>query len=88
MLIQVMRCSMTVQQAGQDSLPVITEQPNVGGVFYNQDLFEEQGVEVPTTWTEFLDVCKALKDKGIQPLALDSTYAPFLFGLSSCKIHR
>ena len=25
-------------------------------------------------------MCKALKDKGIQPLALDSTYAPFLFG--------
>ena len=61
-------------------LTCITEQPNVGGVFYNQDLFEEAGVEVPTTWTEFLDVCKALKDKGIQPLALDSTYAPFLFG--------
>ena len=61
-------------------LPCITEQPNVGGVFYNQDLFEEAGVEVPTTWDEFLDVCKALKDKGIQPMALDSAYASFFFG--------
>lgn len=61
-------------------LPCITEQPNVGGVYYNQDLFDEAGVEAPTTWAEFLDVCQKLKDNGIQPLALDSTYAPFLFG--------
>lgn len=61
-------------------LPCVTEQPQVGGVYYNQDLFDEAGVEAPTTWDEFLDVCKALKDKGIQPMALDSAYASFFFG--------
>lgn len=61
-------------------LPCVTEQPQVGGVYYNQDLFDEAGVEAPTTWAEFLDVCKALKDKGIQPMALDSAYASFFFG--------
>ena len=61
-------------------LPCVTEQPQVGGIFYNQDLFDEAGVEAPTTWAEFLDVCKALKDKGIQPMALDSAYASFFFG--------
>ena len=61
-------------------LPCVTEQPQVGGIFYNQDLFDEAGVEAPTTWAEFLDVCKALKDKGIQPVALDSAYASFFFG--------
>ncbi len=61
-------------------LPCVTEQPQVGGIFYNQDLFDEAGVEAPTTWDEFLDVCKALKDKGIQPMALDSAYASFFFG--------
>lgn len=59
----------------------ITEQPQVGGVYYNQDLFDEAGItEVPTTWDEFLTVCQTLKDNGIQPLALDSAYAMFLFG--------
>ena len=61
-------------------LPCVTEQPQVGGVFYNQDIFEDAGVEAPTTWAEFLEVCQALKDAGYAPMALDSTYAPFFFG--------
>ena len=62
-------------------LPCVTEQPQVGDIFYNQDLFEEAGItETPATWDEFLDACKALKDKDISPMALDSTYAPFFFG--------
>lgn len=66
------------EQAG--FLPCITEQPQVGGVFYNQDIFDDAGVEAPTTWAEFLEVCQALVDAGYAPMALDSTYAPFFFG--------
>ena len=66
------------EQAG--FLPCITEQPQVGGVFYKQDIFDDAGVEAPTTWTEFLEVCQALVDAGYAPMALDSTYAPFFFG--------
>ncbi len=61
-------------------LPCVTEQPQVGGVFYNQDIFDEAGVKAPTTWAEFLDVCQKIKDAGYAPMALDSTYAPFFFG--------
>ena len=61
-------------------LPCVSEQPQVGGVFYNQDIFADAGVEAPTTWAEFLEVCQGLKDAGYAPLALDSTYAPFFFG--------
>ena len=32
-------------------------------VFYNINCFEEAGVEVPTTFDEFLDVCAKLKEK-------------------------
>ena len=59
----------------------ITEQPNMGGIFYDKAKFEAAGItETPTTWDEFLDVCQRLVDAGFQPLALDSTYADFNFG--------
>ena len=32
---------------------------------YNKDVFEEAGVEVPTNWDEFLQVCETLKQQGI-----------------------
>jgi len=62
-------------------LPCITEQPSVGGVFYNKDIFDDCGITAPATWDEFMTACQTMKDKGYQPLALDSTYAPFLFVL-------
>lgn len=62
-------------------LPCLTEQPTVGGVFYNKDIFEASGItETPKTWDEFMAACQKMVDAGYQPLALDSTYAPFLFG--------
>ena len=41
---------------------------NANGVIYNQDIFEEQGLEVPETWDEFIAVCDALVDAGITPV--------------------
>lgn len=61
-------------------LPCITEQPSVGGVFYNKDIFADCGINPPATWEEFMAACQTMKDKGYQPLALDSAYASFLFG--------
>ena len=61
-------------------LCAVPEQPQVGGVFYNKDIFEDCGItEVPATWDEYLAACQTMVDKGYQPLALDSTYADFLF---------
>jgi raffinose/stachyose/melibiose transport system substrate-binding protein len=40
---------------------------NANGVIYNADIFEEQGLEVPETWDEFIAVCDALQDAGITP---------------------
>ena len=36
----------------------------------NQEIFEENNLEVPTTWKEFLEVCKTLKEKSITPIGL------------------
>ncbi len=57
----------------------IVEQPQVGGVFYNKDLFTQVGTTEPKTWEEFLTVCQKLKDGGIAPIALDAAYADFMF---------
>ncbi|HET6298259.1 MAG TPA: extracellular solute-binding protein [Kribbella sp.] len=43
---------------------------SVLGAIYNKKAFASAGVEVPTTWSELLAVCEALKKKGIVPLAL------------------
>jgi raffinose/stachyose/melibiose transport system substrate-binding protein len=41
------------------------------GFWYNKDLFSQAGIQAPpTTWTELLDDVKALKAKGITPIAL------------------
>lgn len=44
-------------------------------MFYNKQIFEENGVEVPTTYEEFLSVCQTLKDNGVTPMAMCGTDA-------------
>ncbi|WP_027054832.1 extracellular solute-binding protein [Mesorhizobium erdmanii] len=39
------------------------------GLFINKDVFAKAGLTPPTTWDEFITVSKALKEKGIYPLA-------------------
>jgi raffinose/stachyose/melibiose transport system substrate-binding protein len=46
--------------------------PNYGefvGVYYNKEMFDELGLEVPTTLEELEAVMKAFKDQGVTPLA-------------------
>ena len=38
-------------------------------VYYNKDIFNKAGVEVPTTWEDFLVVCDKLQKMDITPLA-------------------
>lgn len=45
----------------------------IGGVFYNKELLASVGVEEePKTWDEFVDVCRKLKEAGIEPYLDDS----------------
>ena len=39
------------------------------GVFYNQEIFAAQGIEIPKTYKDFVAACEKLKAAGITPIA-------------------
>lgn len=39
-------------------------------IWYNTDMFEECGLEKPTTFDELLNCCKVLKEKGYTPISI------------------
>jgi raffinose/stachyose/melibiose transport system substrate-binding protein len=41
-------------------------------VIYNEQIFADNGLEIPTTWDELISVCNTLQDAGITPIY--STY--------------
>lgn len=43
---------------------------NYIGVYYNKKTFEDNGLEIPTTWEEFTAVCDKLKEAGITPVGM------------------
>lgn len=53
----------------------IPTQKSLCVMFYNKKIFEENGVQVPTTYDEFLSVCETLKGNGVTPMAMCGTDA-------------
>lgn len=45
------------------------------GFYYNQDIFDEAGLEAPETWDEFTGLCKTLQDAGIDPVVVPNKAA-------------
>lgn len=41
-------------------------------VFYNTEMFEAAGVEVPTNWDEMIAACQKLQDAGYTPLSISA----------------
>ena len=63
-----------------------------GGIFYSQDLFDDAGItEAPTTMDDLDDAVSALKDSGVQPIALGAKDAwpaehwYYFFALRQCS---
>jgi raffinose/stachyose/melibiose transport system substrate-binding protein len=52
------------------------------GTYYNKNLFNQYGLQIPATWDEFLNVCKVLKSNGVQPIVMgDKDNYVLQFGL-------
>ncbi|MFD0871280.1 Lactose-binding protein precursor [Chlamydia abortus] len=65
-----------------NNLYALPDGNNIGVVYYNKELFEQGGVQVPTTFEEMLEVVTTLKAKGIQPMVIgekDTWTGSFLF---------
>lgn len=45
----------------------------VGGMFYNKDLYDQYGLEPPTTWDEFVSQAQVFIENGIKPLSMAGT---------------
>jgi len=56
---------------------------NLTGMVVNKGLLEKEGLAVPTTWQELLDVCEALKTKGYTPIQgpQESIYASIAYAM-------
>lgn len=52
------------------------------GIYYNKDIFEQNNIEVPTTFDELLSVCEKLQEAGVQPLTLGGKSAGSLIKCS------
>ncbi len=64
-----------------DKLVAVGYQPFMTLFMYNQGIFDELSLEVPTTWEEFDAVCAKIKEAGYSPITMDSAYAHWLPGL-------
>src|SRR5258708_2770065 len=42
--------------------------------FYNKEIFAKAGVQPPTTWDEFAEVCAKIKAIGVTPVAINYSY--------------
>ena len=55
-----------IPQDGVYALPYVA---NAAGILYNKEMFSENGWEIPTTWTEFIELCDTISaTTNIDPL--------------------
>jgi raffinose/stachyose/melibiose transport system substrate-binding protein len=68
---------------GEGELWGVSAETEIVGFYYNKTIFQENGVEVPTTLAEFEQVMATLREAGVEPLmfgTLDGWQAIHLFG--------
>jgi len=57
------------------TLPMVPVFSNTYGMLVNKDLFEKEGLSIPTTYQELTAVCKAFREKGYQSPMMGFTNA-------------
>ena len=50
----------------------VTYTTPISSLFYNKKIFEQNGVEAPTTFDELVEVCQKLKANGVTPIGISA----------------
>ncbi|GAA1936259.1 extracellular solute-binding protein [Microbacterium aoyamense] len=61
----------TIEALYDGDVYVLPTELNIEGIWYNKQLFADNGIEVPTTWDELKDAAAALSDAGVIPFSAD-----------------
>lgn len=61
---------LLTQLSGDRGLYALPVELNIEGFWYNKKMFEENNLEVPTTWEEMMEVSAKLSEAGIQPFSV------------------
>ena len=54
---------------------LIPEVSYLGGLWYDEKMFNDLGITVPETWEQFIEACEILKNNGITPLGYLGDFA-------------
>lgn len=72
--------SQIISRSG--TLNAIAYRPYLYGLYYNQQVFDALKVKtVPSSWQEYLDFCRMLKEKGYECLVIDAEKAHLILEL-------
>ncbi len=52
----------------------LPHQTYIWGIFYNQEIFADLGLEEPETWDQLIEVCERLKENGITPFTIGTRF--------------
>jgi len=66
----------------------VPEQIFIWLLHYNKKMFDEWGLEPPETWAEFLDLCEAIKAKGVAPIAMSGPVNFYVGMWYDCLVQR
>ncbi len=58
--------SNIILNTGDNTLPMVPVFANTYGMLVNNSLFEKEGLKVPATYKELVNVCNAFRDKGYE----------------------
>lgn len=48
------------------------------GLYYNEKLLADHGLQAPVTWDDLMTTCRTLRAAGISPIAVTGTYDPYM----------
>ncbi|MFE6487937.1 ABC transporter substrate-binding protein [Streptomyces sp. NPDC057757] len=78
----------TIKALYGGKLEVLPYEYNIEGIFYNKEIFTENGLSVPGTWDELVSAAAKLEAKGIQPFSASGEQGWPLTRLISGYLYR